>query len=161
MWKSLSIAAKIWISFSILVIGYCSSIVIGFRLGQETEKRLQTISESLFTAATESQAALTAFNEQIKLYTTAVQSEDDSLLETAQEKADRVEIALQTIVLLRGITPQQRQPVIDLQQQFKGFMKSAQIVYGALTSTLELEAEEDAVIKQNAIQIAELLIKHA
>lgn len=155
MWKSLSIAAKIWISFSLLVLGYCGSIVLGFRLGKQTEERLQTASESLFRAATESQVAQAAFHEQIRFYTNAVSQENSELLDLAREKDALAQNALQTILTLQGIVPQQRQQVNEVLQQLKGFAKSAQIVYTGLSSSLDFNPEEKTMLEGKAMELAE------
>ena len=150
MWKTFSIAKKIWLSFSILVIGYSVSIFLGFRLGQQTELRLRNVSESLFTAATQSQVALTAFNEQIKSYNSAVLMEDEGLFESAQQEAGTVQQALHIIAGLEGLDVAYRNTVGETLAQFQEFTVSATTVYGAMSLVIEVEVSDEESLNEQA-----------
>jgi hypothetical protein len=113
MWRSLRLAQKIWLSLSILVLGYFGSMFFGFVLGQRMEVRLQTVSTAMFPAAIQSQFALSAFNDQITLYSQAVIAGDKDLLAQAEPKSAEVKRALQAILDLKGL---QKSHVANVQE---------------------------------------------
>ncbi len=140
-------------SLGILLVGYCVSIVLGFRFGQHTETRLQYVSEALFTAATQSQIALTAFDQQIKLYNDAVILEDEDLLESAQEKATAAQRALQSIIALRKFDLASNNTPNDILYRLQDFTISARTVYAAMSSTPDLQGIEE--INTQAARLAQ------
>ena len=91
MWKSLSIAQKIWVGIFVLILGYFVSMVLGFIFSKQTEKRLDGISKYHFLASQKSQSALNLFKEQLKMYNDAVILGDASQIETAQKNAEEVQ----------------------------------------------------------------------
>ncbi len=151
MKRTHSIAAKIWLSFSILLIGYCVSIMLGFRLGQQTEARLRYVSDSLFIAATQSQIAQTAFSQEIRFYNDAVILEDHSLLESAREKADDVQDALEMIVDLTEVKKEQKQAVHGVLHELETFMAAAQTVYSAMAASTDLQGVEELNMKASQL----------
>ena len=97
MWRSLSISKKIWVSLVVLLAGYFLSMSFGFIKGRDTEKRLETVSAYIFPASHKSQAALTAFKEQVAHYEDVYMIGDESLLEEAKAKSEVVKSELTAI----------------------------------------------------------------
>lgn len=102
--RSLSISNKIWLSLSILILGYFLSMMYIYSFGRETEHRLSRVSKSVFPASRESQAALNAFKQQVKLYKDAVMMGDAQLLEKARETSETVTASLAYIQGLSGLS---------------------------------------------------------
>jgi len=145
MWKSFSIAQKIWISMGILIMGYFVSMVIGFILGRETEDRIYNISNKLFTASIQSKRALSEFGDQIKIYNDIVMMGNiGNLLEAAQYKANEAQQALQSIIQIIGeLDSQQSEDISQTYLQLKQFTDSAQILYAKIGSDPEYLFENE------------------
>jgi methyl-accepting chemotaxis protein len=133
MWKSLSIGKKIWCSISILIIGYFISMIFGLVNGSKTQNHLLHVSDYLFPASQEAKGALTAFNEQIKLYNDAVLLGDSEVITTARDKADQTEKALGTIIGFTMIDQEAAQQVQNLLSRIKDFNTKAHPVYLGLS----------------------------
>ncbi|GAB6095884.1 hypothetical protein JCM14469_21370 [Desulfatiferula olefinivorans] len=133
MWKSLSIGKKIWCSISILIIGYFVSMVFGLVNGSKTQNHLLHVSDYLFPAGQEARSALTAFNEQIKLYNDAVLLGDAEVIDTARERADQTEKALGAITAFAMIDPEDATRVQNLLNRIKDFNTRAHPVYLGLS----------------------------
>ncbi len=148
MWRSLSISNKIWLSLSILIIGYFASMVFGYLNGKNTEGRLYTVSESVFPATRLSQTAQTAFDEQIKLYNDTVLMGDTTLLDAAREQAKEVHRSLQAIAGLAGLSGNVKETLQRTIQDLDGFSQSAETTYKAMS------ANEDAADKGKIAELA-------
>ncbi len=133
MWKSLSIAQKIWVGMIVLILGYFISMILGFIFSLETEKRLNGISEYHFLASQKSQSALNIFKEQIKMYNDAVILGDVDLIETAQKYSEEVNTDLQTIVELKDLDGQLIEKVRTTIERLAVYSASAKTVYSFAT----------------------------
>jgi len=145
MWRSLSIANKIWSSLSILIIGYLASMLFGYSNGKLTENRLFSVSESVFPATRYSQSALNSFGEQIKLFNDAVLIGDVNQLETAQSKAKEIQQALTAISELPNVDPDMKEKIDTLIKELFSFTKSANTLY-----TQMIENENNADVSKTA-----------
>ena len=125
MWRSFSIAKKIWVGLSILLIGYFGSMAFGFVLGQKTESRLQAASDYMFPAAIQSQVVLSLFNEQIRYYSEAVMSGDADILDEADQHASEVKKGLAAITGLSGLQDERLDEVRETMNRFEAFTTSA------------------------------------
>ena len=125
----LNIGSKIWLSLSILVIGYFATMVVGFILGKNTETRLVNASDTLFSASSFSKTALSTFNEQVKLYNDAVILGDEEKLTTAKEKGQEVISALEAVIALEGLDREEKTQVEKTLKQLDGFISTAGTVY--------------------------------
>lgn len=144
MWQSFSIAQKIWLSLSILIVGYSVSTGFGFILGQQTELRLRNVSEYLFTASVQSRSALSAFDEQIKFYSDIIMIGNmGNGIELSREKAAEVQKALESIVQMRGLSMQELNDIRSTQERLKAFTASAQVIYTKISSGPEYIFESE------------------
>ena len=163
MKRSLKIATKIWLSISILVLGYFILGILSFNLEKDVNIRLRDVSEVLIPAAKQSELAYAAFNEQIRLYNDAVMMGEESLIWSAQIYAERVSKALQVIINLEELDAQQSARVRATLEQITNFTTSAQDVYVKLSSAFA-ETEDpttgtteqiDATLQDQAIQLGQ------
>jgi methyl-accepting chemotaxis protein len=130
MGKSLSIAQKIWLSLSILVVGYFTSVGVGFVLGKNWEARLYLVSDEIFTASLQSRTAESAFQEQIKIYNDIVMIGNiGNFIESAQKKAEEAQTALGNIARLKELDEKQSNEVREILAELKQFTASAASVY--------------------------------
>ncbi len=144
MQRKLKISTKIWLSLSILVIGYFISMLFGFILGQQAELRLHIVSESLFTAAKQSQLAQMAFKEQIKNFNDGVLLGELAFIESAEMKANEVSNALTIILSLKHIDPFNLERVRMIEKNLKEFNTAAWPVYSRLSAFLDYVSEIEA-----------------
>ncbi|MBI5894978.1 MAG: methyl-accepting chemotaxis protein [Desulfobacterales bacterium] len=150
MRRSLTVGMKIWLSLSILILGYFATMIVGFILGQKTESRLYAASEALFPASVSSQAALAAYREQNKLFNDAVVMGDTEVLNSAQVKGEELAKALKSITELGGIPADRQSRVEKVLAQFKDFNRSAQSVYVRMA-----QGAEDKSVTDLAIQLGQ------
>ncbi len=138
----LNIATKIWLSISILILGYLIFVLLGLTLSMKMKTRVRTVSKTLIPAAKQSEIALTAFNEQIKLYEEMLMTGEESLIDTIALKADTVVHALQTMREHNRSNPFQGRQIEEILAQFNDFTRVAGDVYLQLSSVLEEQDEE-------------------
>ncbi len=157
MWKSLSITKKIWLCLSILIIGYFISMSYGYLLGRENEARLETLSRYMFPAAMHSQAALSAFNEQIKAYGESVMTGEKELLAAAQANGERVANALGAIRELKGLDRQRLSQVATTYDRFQAFSETARTIYSQMSEAGGADGDLDqaARLQEKAADLAE------
>ena len=98
--KRFGIAAKIWMSIGIFIVGFLVSIVLGQIQGYQTEGRLRATAEWLFPAAQKSQEAEAGFARAIKSYRDAVMLEDESAMEAGGVALAEVVKALREVASL-------------------------------------------------------------
>ncbi len=153
MWRKMSITQKIMISGSVLVIGYFISMVISFILGIHTEGRLVHVSKVLFPASQQSQIALAAFDEQVKLYKDAVMTGEASAIETAQAKAEAVGKALGAIAALTRET--KSGGLGETISSFEAFTSTAKDIYTKMStgSTDEQTMNQAAALSKQSEEI--------
>lgn len=137
MWQSLSISKKIVASLFILIIGYFISMLYGYIVGGQTIHSLKNTSDYLFPATIQSQAALGAFNEQVKMYNDAVMLGDAEKLTTAKDEAAKVQLALKNLSTYEGLTEEQKNDAEATLKKFTEFFTLAQKTYSGLVSADE------------------------
>ncbi len=155
MWQSLNIAKKIWLSICILILGYLFSMGFGFLKGKQAETRLFGVSDYLFPSAQDSQAALTAFNEQIKLYKDAVLLGDTAQVEAGGKKSIEACNELNAIINQPGIPLKTKERVQEIFQQVTDFTKKAKKIYTVMSSSDLEEDGKDGAISTQASKLAE------
>jgi methyl-accepting chemotaxis protein len=98
-----SIFVKIWLSISVLFLGYIVSMVMIQITGGTLKDRLNTISDSLFPAAKLSQEALSTYEKQIKYYQDAVMMGEADLVNNTNSEAEKVQSDLNKILDLKNL----------------------------------------------------------
>lgn len=152
MWKSLNVAQKIWLGLSILILGYLFSMIFGFLLGKQTESRLTSVSECAFPASQLTQASLTAFKEQVKLYNDAIMVGDRSLIDTAKEKSEEAKALLQKTASLASIPDETMKDILETIRRMEAFTETARTVY----ETMGAETSDEAATKSMGEKAAAL-----
>ncbi|MFZ5570485.1 MAG: methyl-accepting chemotaxis protein [Thermodesulfobacteriota bacterium] len=155
MWQSLNIAKKIWLSICILILGYLFSMGFGFFKGKQTETRLLAVSDYLFPSAKESQAALTAYNEQIKLYKDAVLLGDTELVKEGEKKSLEAVRNLNNIINQPEIPAATKERVALIHQELVEFTKKASQIYTVMSSPELEEDGKEGTISNQASKLAD------
>lgn len=88
--RSLGIAGRIWLSFSLLIVGYTIIILQGAWMASYTEEKNHLVSAYLFPAAITAQALLSDYKEQARQCEEAVLSGDAEQLALAKEKTAQI-----------------------------------------------------------------------
>ncbi len=140
--KSFSISSKIWLSLSIMVLGYFVIVMFAFSNGKQMESRLQSVSQSLFPASNLSQTAQTTFENQVKLYTNAILLGDPEVVVQAGEKSAEALNALQAIKEIKDLPTASNEAATNILKDLKEFTEEAQIAYAAMSSEMEGEDAE-------------------
>lgn len=157
MKRPLSISAKIWLSLSILILGYFVSMMYGFLWGQQEEARLNSISTLLFPAAKYSQQSLNAFNEQLKLYEIATLVGETSVLDLAKKKVSIVRESLFSLKALENNLPDTIKRIENLMDQHDAYTQKAQHVYSKLSLSLSTFSNDELKeLNNDTIALAEI-----
>jgi signal transduction histidine kinase len=132
-----SISSKIWLSLSILIIGYAAWMVRGVSNSQETLSHLTLVHEQVFPAAMLSQIATTDFIEQVRLYKDAVVFGKTELLEKAKTSADGAQNALKRLIHLVRYNERKIIEVRGILKELRDFTAEAHPVYERMASEAE------------------------
>ncbi len=134
MWKSLGIARKICVCVAAIVLGYTVAMSFVIFQGARSEKNLSEMKSSLFPAAQQSQAALTAFEQQVKAFGDAVIIGDPKGLQAGRERGAEAESALETITQTGGLDPELAALVKECREGVGSYSQSALPVYASMTN---------------------------
>jgi len=129
---SLNIIQKIWLSLSVLIAGYLTSMLLGFASGQVTETRLNDISEYLFPITIQSNKALQKFNEQVKSYNDAIMISEISVLESAEKNSLEVIKAFKTILSYGWLSKERHIEIQNIKNLFEDYSNEANFVYSKM-----------------------------
>ena len=136
---NISIAAKIWLSISLLIIGNLALVVMGFDLSRKQNERLQAVSRDLIPAAKFSEAALNAFAEQLKAHEELALTGEAEAMQTAELESIRVNDALQRSVRLEGFSDPERARIHILAAELQDFSERAKTLYLKVAASFEQE----------------------
>src|SRR5258708_2651960 len=131
----LNIAARIWLSIGIFILGFLISMGLQQVQGLETEKTWRTTSEVLFPAAQMSQAAEAAFHQAIKNFSDAVLIQDSEGLRQAQEDGYNAVVNLRTVAAIAGLSSERSAQVRKLAGSIEQFLVDARGTYGSMLSS--------------------------
>ena len=139
-WLDLGISAKIGLSLASLVLGSLCLALAGVLQNHLTHSKLERVTSSLLPATQQSQAAVTAFGEQLKLYEDAIFTGDLPLLTTAEHKGRMVGQALEFLAYQKGLRMFQQTDLLELRDEVAAYTAQATVVY---TKMIRAEDEED------------------
>lgn len=157
MWRSLSIAKKVYISIGFIVLGYTASMLGVIYEGQLAQKRLTNVSDALFPASQQSQAALNAFEQQMKAYEDAVIVGDKKLLEVAKEKGEVAIKSLEGIGKMTDLRQAELKKVQETTEKLKGYSTGAQTIYAEMASGKMDQMEKAAELAKQSSELKEKL----
>jgi methyl-accepting chemotaxis protein len=124
-----SIFVKIWLSISVLFLGYIISMVMIQVTGGTLKVRLNTISESLFPAAKISQEALSNYEKQIKYYQDAVMMGEAEMVASARAEADKVLSSLNQILDLKNLGKERVDEIRRISESLTSFSALSDGIY--------------------------------
>jgi methyl-accepting chemotaxis protein len=165
--QSLGIKAKLWLSIGIFGAGYVALLVLLQWTTSETQAHLKTASASLFPAALSSQEAEAAFQKVIKRYSDAVLLQDKKALASADQDAEAVTSALQSVKEKTAFNPERQKEGSSLIERFADIQGRSRSLYSAMIEHPEnMTAQTQQSIaalaqdnKQMAASLAELRAK--
>jgi C4-dicarboxylate-specific signal transduction histidine kinase len=128
---ALQINGKILLSTSIIILGYLFSMVLSVVVGIENIRLLEDTTDTLFPATRYSQQALSAFENQLKLYENAVVLGEPSQVERAQEYGERVRDSLEQLTQLVNLNMDNVAEVHNFSRKLAAFTRTANEVYAA------------------------------
>ena len=132
--KRLNIAAKIWLSIGIFILGFILATVLGQLQGLSTERTMRETSDALFPAAQQSQTAEAAFQRVVKGFGDAVIMQDSGGLDHASEDGRQVVDALNAIAANTRLRPERTSEATRLASSAGQFVSDAKATYGAMLS---------------------------
>src|SRR6266550_2633370 len=148
-----NIAARIWLSIGIFILGFMVSMGLQQVQGIQTEKTLRTTSEVLFPSAQMSQAAEAAFHQAIKDFSDAVLIQDPEGLQHAQEEGFNAVMNLRAVAAIRGVSTERSQQVMKLADSIEEFVVDARRTYAImLRSPVNLSQETQERMRRLAYQ---------
>ena len=115
-------------------------MIFGFILGINTEARLKHVSESVFPATLLSKAALSEFNEQVKLYKDAVVFGEQEILDNAKIIGMQAQKSLQSLHDLFITEKKEKQRIRLLLNELNQFTMEASSFYPSMISQMDDEA---------------------
>jgi methyl-accepting chemotaxis protein len=131
----LTIFQKILLSISVLVLGYCLSMIQGQQSAQRAKDDFQRISVSLLPASILIREAQNHFGEQVKLYEQAVLGGEAHLIENANEQHDRIQQRLASMAALESLNQAKTKEIRELEDLLKRYTQDASQIYGRFTQS--------------------------
>jgi PAS domain S-box-containing protein len=150
MWRSLSIAKKIYISIALIVVGYSLSMVYIYIEGHTAKERLTRVSTTLFPASLQSRSALNAFQEQIRAYEDAVTIGEPKLLNVGLEKQEAALSSLGEVTSNISLAEDDKKSVHDVISQLKNYTVQAQATYALMATGKTVPKERAAKLVTQA-----------
>jgi hypothetical protein len=147
MKASEDIVKKIWFSFTVPVIGYFFSMLLGFFEGHQIAVRLLDLSERQFPIVQKSEMALMVFKEQIHCYSNAIIIRDSAQIEKAGESARKVRGFLREIATLKTQADPIYRDMVKTIKELDEFGNKAESVYTRLSTDFKTASADPAVTK--------------
>lgn len=130
--KSLSIAAKIWLSIGVFVAGFVFSTTLEQLQGRSTERDLQVASGDLFPAAQKSQEADAAFERAVKSFSDAVVTQDTSAIDHGTEDGRAAASLINEIAAIGNLPKDSAEESRKLGSTITSFVSDAGTAYKAM-----------------------------
>ena len=137
MLNRLSIIQKIWLSLSILLIGYFVSLIVGVYVDIRTEDRIAHVAESIFPASRYSQHAHQAFKEQVEYYFQSFSMGEKRVIQTGNRKGEQAIQYLDNILDIDGLPAQTVERTKALRQQLSAYSRKAPLSFERYLDLIE------------------------
>src|SRR5882762_3798616 len=150
--RNLSIKGKIWLSISIFGAGYVVLLILLQWTTSQTQAHMKTASGSLFPAALSSQEAQAGFQKVTKRYSDAVLMQDKKALTAAENDAQVVVAALESVKEKTSLNPGLQMKVAVLIENFKSIQTRSQATYGLMITSpdkMTAKTQEDVAALAN------------
>ena len=151
------LTGKIWLSVSIIILGYAFSTLVGVYYGLEAKKQLSTTNDMIFPATQLSNRALTNFRAQIQLYDDGFVLGDKDKIAEAKEVSQRVLKDLKALSL-KPLSPEKLHGTQELIQQIEAFSTNAPRVYLQLIPDAMMDDDEEGLDEPTDDDPSEALI---
>ena len=134
MMVRLNIAAKIWLSIGIFILGFVVFTILAQFQGMNMEARLGTLAQALYPAALHSQEAESAFEQAVKGFSDAVVVQEKSSLERGVEGVQRTIECLHRVAAIPGLAPERQMEAAGIAAVGERFLEAARRTYTAVLS---------------------------
>jgi methyl-accepting chemotaxis protein len=149
--NKLSIAAKIWLSIGVFVLGFVFSTLKGQLQGLDSERELHIASEALFPAAQGTEEAESSFQRAVKGFSDAVLTHDASALQRATQDGQSALNNLNAIVSVADLPAERTVEARKLISSIGDFLADAQNNYGGIvTNPASLTPDTERRIRELA-----------
>ena len=136
--KNISISCKIWLSVTILALGFAFTTISGIHTGKSVEKELNRTAGYVFPAYSLSVESAAAFKEQIDCYADSIMFGDAGMLNDAAERTESIHSNLEQIMQLPGIDEETASSLNQLDEELSLFSGQAVKLY---TDWINAESE--------------------
>lgn len=143
----LSVFMKIWLSISILIIGYLFSIGVVHFAGMHMKNKMHGISDGLFPAASYTQKALSSFEKQMGFYEDAVVLGETDKIDQAETPYQEVINALEAFAALPELPLNRIRYAKNLRREIKEYTRKASSMYQEMASGNMTDAPAEAAKK--------------
>jgi hypothetical protein len=151
--KSLSIAAKIWLSIGVFVAGFVFSTTLEQLQGRSTERDLEIASGDLFPAAQKSQEADAAFQRAVKSFSDAVVTQDTGAVDHGIEDGQAAASLINQIAGIANLPAESAAESRKLGSTIAQFVSDAGAAYKAMAgNSAGMTPEMQAKIRDLASQ---------
>lgn len=137
MLNRLSIIQKIWLSLSILLVGYFVSLTVGFYVNMHTEHRIAHVADTFFPASRYSQYAHQTFKEQVNHYYQAFTMGEKRFIQTADRKGEQAAQYLEIIITIKDIPPRVVTQSKTLIKALRNYRQKASLSYMTFLDLVE------------------------
>ena len=132
LFRRCNLAAKIWRSIGIFVLGFVFCSVVEQTQGLQAERYLQTASEAMFPAALRGQRAEAAFQRSVKAFSDAVVMQDLAGLDRAAVEGRLVQDALRELAAIGGLSFLDRSEALHARAEVERFLSDGLETYGPM-----------------------------
>src|SRR3569623_1190473 len=153
MWRSMSIAKKIYFCMAFIILGYSASMFLVITASERSHSELNEISPDQFTASQQTQAALTAFEQEVKSYEDAVTLGDKYVLNLAKDKSNAAVNALEEIVKITELSVADRNKVSEAARKLKNYGDGAYPLYSEMAAGKMDQKDKAAALSTTAAEL--------
>src|SRR3569833_1889196 len=159
MWRSLSIAKKIYLSMAVIILSYTVSMFFVLAAGKQSQTQLTKISTALFPASQKSQVARNAFEQQTKAYEDAVILGDTNLLNTAKVKGDDAIAALDDVAGIAALPEEDQATIQATVRELRSYTGNAHALYAEMAAGKMEQKDKAADLGRQATELRGTLQK--
>jgi len=123
MMVRLKIAAKIWLSIGIFILGFIVFTILSQVMGMSMEGKLGTLAQALYPAALRSNEAEAAFEQAVKGFAEAVVVQERSSLDHGAEGVRRTVECLREVAGIQGLPGERQVEALRIAASAEQFLK--------------------------------------
>jgi len=132
--QKISIASKIWLSVSVLFVGYLLTVALQLVSGNRQDLELSVIRENSFPSALKSQSVFSDYKDIVQSYSNAVILGDEDLYTKAEKKTGDVMEILRSVIEENSDRTLVLQEAQELKDDLNAYHEEAKEVYGAMAA---------------------------